>query len=83
MARFSWGSLMSEAVKHYIRNQKEHHKRVTFQDEYREFLRSYGDWILTSATCGLSSFRAFQRSGAYKRQPGPLAQAFTLRAFGA
>ena len=26
----------------YIENQEEHHKRVTFQDEYRRFLRAYG-----------------------------------------
>jgi len=39
---FSVGQSDVEAVKHYIRNQKEHHKRVTFQDEYREFLKSYG-----------------------------------------
>ena len=25
----------------YIRNQKEHHKRVTFEDEFRQFLRKY------------------------------------------
>ena len=39
---FSVGQSDLEAVKHYIRNQKEHHKRLTFQDEYREFLKSYG-----------------------------------------
>jgi putative transposase len=26
----------------YIQNQKEHHKRKTFQEEYLEFLREYG-----------------------------------------
>ena len=25
----------------YIENQEEHHKRVTFQDEYRAFLKAY------------------------------------------
>jgi REP element-mobilizing transposase RayT len=39
---FSVGQSDIEVVKSYIRNQKEHHKRVTFQDEYREFLKSYG-----------------------------------------
>jgi REP element-mobilizing transposase RayT len=39
---FSVGQSDVEAVKHYIHNQKEHHKRVTFQDEYREFLKSSG-----------------------------------------
>jgi len=28
-------------VKRYIRRQKEHHRRVTFQDEYRRFLAAY------------------------------------------
>ena len=28
-------------VKEYIENQEEHHKRMTFQDEYRDFLRKY------------------------------------------
>jgi REP element-mobilizing transposase RayT len=28
-------------VKRYIRRQKEHHRRVTFQDEYRRFLTAY------------------------------------------
>jgi REP element-mobilizing transposase RayT len=31
-----------ERVKDYIRNQEEHHKKKTFQDEYLEFLRVYG-----------------------------------------
>ena len=26
----------------YIENQEEHHKRVTFQDEFRAFLKAYG-----------------------------------------
>ncbi len=26
----------------YIENQEEHHRRVTFQDEYRAFLKEYG-----------------------------------------
>ena len=26
----------------YIEDQEEHHKRVTFQDEYRAFLKAYG-----------------------------------------
>src|SRR3989442_14960098 len=39
---FSIGQSNVEVLKRYIRNQKEHHKRVTFQDEYRNFLISYG-----------------------------------------
>ena len=39
---FSIGQSNVEVLKLYIRNQKDHHKRVTFQDEYRDFLKSYG-----------------------------------------
>ncbi len=35
---FSVSESKIEAVKSYIENQEEHHKRVTFQEEYREFL---------------------------------------------
>jgi REP element-mobilizing transposase RayT len=34
-------SNLSEVIR-YIENQEEHHKRVTFQDEYRAFLKAYG-----------------------------------------
>lgn len=30
-----------DVVKAYIENQKEHHKKITFQDEYRAFLKKY------------------------------------------
>lgn len=39
---FSIGQSNSEILKRYIRNQETHHQRVTFQDEYRKFLRAYG-----------------------------------------
>ena len=39
---FSIGQSNVTALKHYIRSQKEHHQRVTFQDEYRKFLKAYG-----------------------------------------
>jgi REP-associated tyrosine transposase len=38
---FSIGQSNVERLKRYIRNQKEHHRRVTFKDEYRDFLRRY------------------------------------------
>jgi REP element-mobilizing transposase RayT len=38
---FSIGQSNVERLKQYIRTQKEHHRRVTFQDEYRDFLRRY------------------------------------------
>ena len=34
-------SNLAEVIK-YIENQEEHHKRITFQDEYRAFLKAYG-----------------------------------------
>lgn len=39
---FSIGQSNVESLKRYIRNQKQHYKRVTFQDEYRKFLKAYG-----------------------------------------
>ena len=39
---FSIGQLNVVSLKRYIRSQKEHHKRVTLQDEYRKFLKAYG-----------------------------------------
>ena len=40
----------------YIENQEEHHKRVTFQDEYRAFLNAYGS-SLTNDTFGINRDR--------------------------
>ena len=49
--QFSWqpgyGISSVDPVKHeglifYIQNQEEHHKKVSFLEEYREFLRSQG-----------------------------------------
>jgi len=39
---FSVSQANLEEVIRYIENQEEHHKRVTFQDEYRAFLKAYG-----------------------------------------
>ena len=39
---FSVGQSDVERVKRYIRNQKEHHRLVTFQDEYRGYLKVCG-----------------------------------------
>lgn len=38
---FSINPKQIEVVKHYIMNQEEHHKKTTFQDEYRTFLKEY------------------------------------------
>jgi putative transposase len=39
---FSIGQSNVEALKKYIAGQKEHHRRTTFEDEYRAFLVRYG-----------------------------------------
>jgi len=41
-AAFSIGRSGEEAVRRYIAGQKEHHRRVSFQDELRGILRRYG-----------------------------------------
>ena len=51
LAKFHWQggygafsvsqSNLDEVIR-YIENQEEHHKRVTFQEEYRAFLKAYG-----------------------------------------
>ena len=38
---FSIGESQVDAVVSYIQNQEEHHRKVTFQDEYRKFLQKY------------------------------------------
>jgi putative transposase len=38
---FSIGQSQVETLKRYITRQRIHHQRVTFQDEYRKFLKSY------------------------------------------
>ena len=39
---FSIGQSSVPSLKRYIKNQKEHHRRVTFQEEYQKFLKAYG-----------------------------------------
>ena len=38
---FSIGQSQAPTLRRYIAQQKEHHRRVTFQDEYRKFLKVY------------------------------------------
>jgi putative transposase len=38
---FSVGFSQIEAVREYIAGQEEHHRKVSFQDEFRQFLRRY------------------------------------------
>ena len=39
---FSIGQSQVASLKRYIAGQRIHHQRVTFQDEYRKFLKEYG-----------------------------------------
>jgi REP element-mobilizing transposase RayT len=39
---FSVGQSEVERVRAYIANQEEHHRKRTFEDEYRAFLKEYG-----------------------------------------
>jgi putative transposase len=38
---FSIGESQTEAVIRYIQNQEGHHRKLTFQDEFRRFLQRY------------------------------------------
>ncbi|MCX7049226.1 MAG: transposase [Candidatus Sumerlaeota bacterium] len=38
---FSVSPSRLESVRRYIRNQEAHHKKMTFQDEYRQFMKEY------------------------------------------
>lgn len=38
---FSISESMEETVERYIENQKEHHKKITFAEEYRQFAEKY------------------------------------------
>ena len=39
---FSVSASMLEEVKKYVQNQQEHHRRISFQDEFRELCRRHG-----------------------------------------
>ena len=39
---FSVSRSNQEAVRRYIQNQEEHHRKKTFEEEYRELLRAHG-----------------------------------------
>jgi len=39
---FSVSESIVEKVEKYIRNQKEHHKKMTFEEEYNGFLKLHG-----------------------------------------
>jgi putative transposase len=41
-AAFSVSASQVEAVSQYIENQEEHHRKTTFQDEFRQFCQRYG-----------------------------------------
>ncbi len=39
---FSINPTQTEAVREYIKNQATHHQAISFQDEFRAFLKKYG-----------------------------------------
>jgi putative transposase len=39
---FSYGKSQISAIAHYIENQKQHHLKKTFIEEYKEFLKAFG-----------------------------------------
>ncbi len=39
---FSVSASKIEVIKSYIRNQEEHHRKLTFAEEYMQFLEAYG-----------------------------------------
>ncbi len=39
---FSVSESLIEVVKEYIQNQEEHHRKKTFKEEYRQFLKENG-----------------------------------------
>lgn len=39
---FTVNKSIVESVERYIRNQREHHSKISFQDEYLEFLKKHG-----------------------------------------
>jgi len=54
---FSAGPTNLDALVHYIDNQETHHRKVSFQDELRTFLRKYGiEFNETSDGAGLQPF---------------------------
>jgi REP element-mobilizing transposase RayT len=55
-----------EAATAYIRGQKEHHKTMTFEEEYRQFLRKYG-LNMTNGMCGTDRLRADLQPAAFGR----------------
>jgi REP element-mobilizing transposase RayT len=56
---FSIGQSNVESLKRYIRAQKQHHRRVTFEEEYRKFLKLYEVEYDEKICLGLMLFRAF------------------------
>jgi hypothetical protein len=52
---FAVGQSAVEDVRDYIRRQREHHRVMTFQDEYRKFLAPNTASISRSGMCGIES----------------------------
>lgn len=39
---FSLGESQSKTLSRYIANQKQHHQKITFEQEYQQFIQLYG-----------------------------------------
>ena len=68
---FSVSESASDAVRQYIRNQKQHHKRQTFEDEYKEcfvFTKCFSIRSIFGIDVGLAcgSLACFTRSLIYR-----------------
>ena len=51
---FSIGNSQVETVRKYIAGQDEHHRKVSFQDKLRKFLKRY-ELHLTNGMCGIDA----------------------------
>jgi putative transposase len=52
---FSVSPTETDIVVKYIENQQEHHKKITFKDEFWAFLKKYNVWITMSDIFGISN----------------------------
>ena len=78
---FSVSQSIVDKTLDYISNQEMHHKRFSFQDEYRQFLLSYGveyDEAYVFKDEGFCSFRASSHIAMHTQGVASLALAYVL-----
>src|SRR6266404_6277095 len=79
---FSVSQSDADGVVAYIRNQEQHHQKMTFQDEYRRLLERYQ---IAKNMCGIDAYRApvgAHRNSFAGASPSPLGWAKESRAVG-